>query len=86
VWVSEWNKAMTAGASCLFGPGLEKAGTEDFERQRYESVSKQLELVDYRRIGRLLDDELENACFDRRESQSTIAADSGAGNQSLPLA
>ena len=34
--VTEWKKAMTAGASGVFGPGREKAVTEDFERQRDE--------------------------------------------------
>jgi transposase-like protein len=34
--VTEWKKAMTAGASGVFGPGRDKAETEDFERQRDE--------------------------------------------------
>ncbi len=38
--VSEWKKAMTEGASGVFGPGREKAGTEDFERQRDELHAK----------------------------------------------
>jgi transposase len=50
--VTEWKKAMTAGASGVFGPGREKAGTEDFERQRDELHAKIGQLtveVDYLR-------------------------------------
>ena len=38
--VTEWKKAMTAGASGVFGPGRAKAETEDFERQRDELHAK----------------------------------------------
>jgi transposase-like protein len=38
--VTEWKKAMTAGASGVFGPGRKKAETEDFERQRDELQAK----------------------------------------------
>jgi transposase-like protein len=38
--VTEWKKAMTAGASGVFGPGRVKAETEDFERQRDELHAK----------------------------------------------
>ena len=31
--VTDWKKAMTAGASGVFGPGRAKAEAEDFERQ-----------------------------------------------------
>ncbi len=34
VQVSDWKKAMTAGATGIFGPSREKTGAEDFERQR----------------------------------------------------
>jgi len=37
---SEWKKAMTAGASGVFGPGRDKVETEDFERQRNELHAK----------------------------------------------
>ena len=40
VQVSDWKKAMTAGASSVFGAGREKAGDEDFERQRGELHAK----------------------------------------------
>ena len=40
VQVSEWKKAMTAGASGVFGAGRDKAETEDFERQRDELHAK----------------------------------------------
>ena len=40
VQVSDWKKAMTAGASGVFGPGREKAESEDFERQRDELHAK----------------------------------------------
>ena len=40
VQVSEWKKAMTAGASGVFGSGREKVETEDFERQRDELHAK----------------------------------------------
>lgn len=40
VQVTEWKKAMTAGASGVFGPGRAKAETEDFERQRDELHAK----------------------------------------------
>ncbi len=32
VQVSDWKKAMTEGATGIFGPGREKADAEDFER------------------------------------------------------
>ena len=38
--VTEWKKAMTVGASGVFGPGRAKAETEDFERQRDELHAK----------------------------------------------
>jgi transposase-like protein len=38
--VTEWKKAMTAGASGVFGPVRAKAETEDFERQRDELHAK----------------------------------------------
>jgi transposase-like protein len=38
--VTDWKKAMTAGASGVFGPGRENAETEDFERQRDELHAK----------------------------------------------
>jgi transposase-like protein len=38
--VTEWKKAMTAGASGVLGPGWAKAETEDFERQRDELHAK----------------------------------------------
>jgi transposase len=40
VQVSEWKKAMTEGASGVFGPGREKAEAEDFDRQRDELHAK----------------------------------------------
>lgn len=40
VQVSDWKKAMTAGASGIFGPGRDKADPEDFERQRDELHAK----------------------------------------------
>lgn len=40
VQVSDWKKAMTAGASGIFGPGRETSGPEDFERQRDELHAK----------------------------------------------
>ena len=38
--VTEWKKAMTEGASGVFGPGRAKAENEDFERQRDELHAK----------------------------------------------
>ncbi len=38
--VTEWRKAMTAGASGVFGSGRVKTETEDFERQRDELHAK----------------------------------------------
>jgi transposase-like protein len=40
VQVSDWKKAMTEGATGIFGRGLEKADAEDFERQRDELHAK----------------------------------------------
>jgi transposase len=40
VQVSEWKKAMLEGATGVFGPGREKAESEDFERQRDELHAK----------------------------------------------
>lgn len=40
VQVSEWKKAITEGASGVFGPGREKAESADFERQRDELHAK----------------------------------------------
>jgi len=40
VQVSDWKKAMTEGATGLFGSGREKTGTEDFERQRDQLHAK----------------------------------------------
>lgn len=40
VQVSELKKAMTAGASGIFGPGRNKAEPEEFERQRDELLAK----------------------------------------------
>ncbi len=40
VQVSDWKKAMTAGASGIFGPGRDKAEPEDFERKRDELHAK----------------------------------------------
>jgi len=40
VQVSDWKKAMTAGASGIFGSGREKADTVDSERQRDELHAK----------------------------------------------
>jgi transposase len=52
VQVTEWKKAMTVSASEVFGPSCEKAGIEDFERQRDELHAKIGQLtveVDYLR-------------------------------------
>ena len=38
--VTDWKKAMTAGASGVFEPGRAKAEAEDFERQRDELHAK----------------------------------------------
>ena len=38
--VTEWKKAMTAGAGGVFGSGRTKVETEDFERQRDELHAK----------------------------------------------
>ena len=38
--VTAWKKAMTAGATGIFGPGREKTDTQDFERQRDELHAK----------------------------------------------
>jgi transposase-like protein len=40
VQVSDWKKAMTEGATGIFGRGLEKSDAEDFERQRDELHAK----------------------------------------------
>ena len=40
VQVSDWKKAMIEGASGIFGPGRQKAETEDFERERDELHAK----------------------------------------------
>lgn len=40
VQVSDWKKAMTEGATGIFGSTREKSGTEDFERQRDELHAK----------------------------------------------
>jgi transposase len=40
VQVSDWKKAMTEGATGIFGRGPEKADAEDFERQRDELHAK----------------------------------------------
>ena len=40
VQASDWKKAMTAGASSVFGAGRERAGNEDLERQRGELHAK----------------------------------------------
>lgn len=40
VQVSDWKKTMTEGATGIFGPGREKADSEDFERQRDELHAK----------------------------------------------
>ena len=40
VQVSDWKKAMTAGASGISGPGRDKAEPEDFDRQRDELHAK----------------------------------------------
>ena len=40
VQVSDWKKAMTQGATSLFGPARKKAETEDFESQRSELHAK----------------------------------------------
>mgnify|MGYP000361925808 CR=1 FL=1 len=52
VQVSDWKKAMTEGATGIFGSTREKADTEDFERQRDELHAKIGQLtveVDYLR-------------------------------------
>ena len=38
--VTDWKKAMAAGASSVFGAGRAKVETEDFERQRDELHAK----------------------------------------------
>ena len=38
--VTDWKKAMAAGASSVFGAGRAKVETEDFERQRDERHAK----------------------------------------------
>jgi transposase-like protein len=40
VQVSDWKKAMTEGATGIFGSTREKVDTEDFERQRDELHAK----------------------------------------------
>lgn len=40
VQVSDWKKAMTEGATGIFGSTREKTDTEDFERQRDELHAK----------------------------------------------
>ncbi len=40
VQVSDWKKAMTEGATGIFGPGRKKDETADFERQRDELHAK----------------------------------------------
>ena len=40
VQVSEWKKAMTAGAASIFAPGAGKAESQDFERERAQLHAK----------------------------------------------
>lgn len=40
VQVCDWKKAMTEGASSIFGRGRAKAASEDFERQRDDLHAK----------------------------------------------
>ena len=45
IQVSEWKKAMTAGASGVFDPRQARAETVDFERQRDELPCGRLDFV-----------------------------------------
>jgi transposase len=45
VQVSEWKKAMTEGASGIFGSSREKSDTVDYERQRDELHAKIGQLI-----------------------------------------
>jgi transposase-like protein len=45
VQVSEWKKAMTEGASEIFGSSREKSDTVDYERQRDELHAKIGQLI-----------------------------------------